>query len=309
MIPSNESFISTFVAGAKSLGFIAIGFSRPQKPLFFDEFCSWIAEGKHGEMTWMERNINLRADPQGLLGGCRTVISLAYPYSHRKPCTTDGYTASRYTEPTEGDYHDRLKKIAGKLVNRILEAFPKSKARICVDSAPILERSFAYASGIGFIGKNNMLIVPGYGSYLFLVEILTTAHLQFQRALPMENRCHSCNKCADACPTGALEKEFSLDASRCLSYLSIESGDDLNGRTGKLMGNCFFGCDVCQEVCPFNGEKTSKDFLLPSTDKILEMDERDFREKFGSTAFARAGLKKLKNNIKAVRSDAGVNRE
>ncbi len=302
MILSNEYSISQFIEEAKSLGFIAVGFSRPERPIFFDKFCSWIAEGKHGEMAWLERNLDLRANPEGLLDGCRTIISLAYPYSSRKPCTPDGFTAARYTEPGKSDYHDRLRKIARKLSRRLLKQFPESGMRICVDSAPMLERSFGYASGIGFIGKNNMLIVPGYGSYFFLVEILTTAFLPFQEIVPMENRCSSCTKCMDACPTGALEKGFSLNASRCLSYLSIEYSNAVNSRTGRMMGNCFFGCDVCQEVCPFNEEALLMELSLPSTDEILEMDERDFKEKFGETAFARAGLEKLKSNIRASRA-------
>ncbi len=305
MISSNEYFIPRLVRDAKSLGFIAIGFSRPQKPLFFDEFCSWVEKGKHGEMAWLERNLDLMANPGGLLNGCRTVISLAYPYSRRKPCTPDGFTASRYTEPKKADYHYRLRKLARKLSRRILEQFPETKTRICVDSAPILERSFAYASGIGFVGKNNMLIIPGYGSFFFLVEILTTALLPFQELVPMENRCRSCTNCMDACPTGALEKDFSLNASRCLSYLSIEYPNALNSKTGDLMGDCFFGCDVCQEVCPFNEEVFPRELALPSTDEILDMDGKVFEDKFGHTAFARAGFEKVKSNIRAVKCSIG----
>lgn len=302
MILSNEYSISRFIEEAKSLGFVAVGFSRPERPMFFDQFCSWIAAGKHGEMAWMERNLDLRANPEGLLDGCRTVISLAFPYSFQKPCTPDGFTAARYTEPKKTDYHDRLRKIARKLAGRIVELYPESSTRICIDSAPILERSFAYASGIGFIGKNNMLIIPGYGSYFFLVEILTTALLTFPEKGPIENQCSSCKKCLDACPTGALEKGFSLNASKCLSYLSIEYHGRLDSRTGRIMGNCFLGCDVCQEVCPFNEKALSKEPLLPSTDEILEMDEKGFKEEFGETAFSHAGLEKLKGNIRAVRS-------
>lgn len=301
---SSKYSISRFIEDAKALGFIAVGFSRPEKPPFFDEFCSWMADGKHGDMAWMERNLELRAHPEGLLHGCRTVVSLAYPYSRHKPCTPDGYTAARYTEPKKPDYHGRLKKIARKLAGRIHEWFPESRTRICVDSAPLLERSFAYASGMGFVGKNNMLIVPGYGSYFFLVEILATALLPFKETLPMKSKCGSCAKCLSACPTGALEKDFSLNASRCLSYLSIEYGRAVNSETGRIMGNCFFGCDVCQEACPFNGEALLREPELPSTDEILEMDEKDFEEKFGTTAFARAGLEKIKSNLRAVRSGA-----
>jgi len=297
--------LSHFVEKAKSLGFTAVGFSRPGAPLFFDRFQAWIAGGKQGDMHWIERHAELRESPGKLLEGCRTIITLAYPYSSRKPFTPDGFAAARYTEPRQADYHDRLRKLAKISAQAIVNDYPGTRIRVCVDSAPILERSFAYASGIGFIGKNNMLIIPGHGSFFFLVEILTTALLPFQELVPMENRCRSCTNCMDACPTGALEKDFSLNASRCLSYLSIEYPNALNSKTGDLMGDCFFGCDVCQEVCPFNEEVFPRELALPSTDEILDMDGKVFEDKFGHTAFARAGFEKVKSNIRAVKCSIG----
>ena len=293
--------ISLIIERAKSLGFIAVGFSRPERPLFFDKFCKWLVAGKQGNMSWLGSHLDLRENPTKLFEGCQTVIILAYPYISKKPSTPDGFTAARYTQPGEVDYHDRLKKLAGRLACSIVEWYPGCKTRICVDSAPILERSFAYASGIGFIGKNNMLVIPGYGSYVFLVEVLTTVFLDFPIPERMENQCGSCTRCIDACPGGALENPFSMDASKCLSYLTIEYKGILNSETGGKMGNCFFGCDVCQEVCPFNETKLSKDILLPSTDTILGMGAKDFKKTFGKTAFARAGLEKLKDNIRAIR--------
>ena len=293
--------IAAITEKAKSLGFVAVGLSRPERPLFFDQFCSWIAAGKHADMAWLERHQALRENPGRLLDGCQTVISLAYPYTSKKPSTPDGFTTARYAEPNKADYHDRLRPLAQRLAHRIVEWYPGSKTRVCVDSAPILERSFACASGMGFIGKNNMLIIPGYGSYFFLVEILTTAFLSVSDNEPMENQCGSCSRCVDACPTGALDGPFSIDASRCLSYLTIERRGDVNRDAGRKMGNCFFGCDACQEACPFNEEKSSRDLCLPLTAEMLRMEAGGFEEKFGRTAFARAGLEKLKGNIRAVR--------
>jgi len=301
--PETRNPLSHFIEKAKSLGFIAMGFSRPGAPLFFDRFREWIAAGKQGDMNWMGRHVELRENPGKLLEGCRAVITLAYPYSSKKPFTPDGFAASRYTEPRQADYHDRLRKLAKTLAQNIIADYPGTRIRVCVDSAPILERSFAYASGIGFIGKNNMLIIPGHGSYVFLAEILTTAPLEFSKAETMENRCGSCNLCMDACPTGALERPFSLNASKCLSYLTIEHGGEVDSKTGRKMGNSFFGCDVCQEVCPFNEERTLRDISLPSTEEILGMEKGDFEERFGETAFARAGLEKIKGNIRAIRPE------
>jgi len=299
------SVISSLAKKAKSLGFVSIGISQPKRPMFFEQFREWITAGRQGEMHWLGTHLDLRANPGRLLNGCNTLISLAYPYSSAKPLTSDGFVTARYTEPLKIDYHDRLKELAGVLSQSILAWYPESRARICVDSAPILERSFAYASGIGFIGKNNSLIIPGFGSYVFLAEILTTATLPVSTTSPMANQCGSCDLCMNACPTGALEAPFLLNASKCLSYLTIEDPGETHTSIGIKMGKCFLGCDVCQEVCPFNDDKSSEEPSLPSTDEILGMEGKDFAATFGKTALNRAGLKKIKDNIKAIKSISG----
>jgi epoxyqueuosine reductase len=288
-----------FIRKAKKLGFIAVGFSKPTTPLYFDFFCHRLKEIEIGNMNYLKRNLDIRRDPLKLLKGLTTIISLAYPYPASKPSTPDGYTTSRYSTPQEADYHLRLKKLAKQLCAFITEIFPETKSRVCVDSVPILERSFAEMSGIGFIGKNNMLIVPGFGSYCFLVEILTTAQFTIPLVNGVENRCGSCTKCIDMCPTGALKAPFYIDASQCLSYLTIEAKDAVDKETAKKMGNTFFGCDVCQEVCPFN-KKESSVVALPSTKEILAITEIDFKTIFGKTAFERAGVEKLKKNMQAL---------
>jgi len=297
-----RTLTSRLIETAKHLGFLAVGFSRPERPVFFDPFCDWIAAQKHGDMRWIGRHLDLRENPKMLLRGCQTIVSLAYPYSSKKPCTPDGFTTVRYTRPKKIDYHDQLRALGRRLSRVIVEVYPESRLRICVDSAPILERSFAYTSGMGFIGKNNMLIIPGYGSYFFLMEILTTASLPLSKDTPVKSQCGSCTQCVDACPTGALESPYSLNASKCLSYLTIEQPGTIDTQAGRSMDKCFFGCDVCQEVCPFNTESDSRDFSLPSTDELLGMDADCFKTQFGKTAFARAGLEKIKSNIKAIRS-------
>lgn len=294
--------LEKFKQNAKDLGFITVGFSKPERPLYFEKFRAWISDGKNANMAWLERNVDLRRDPSRLLKGCKTIVSLAYPYSSQKPGTPEGYTVSRYSQPDADDYHDGLKRLCSGLVRAIEESYPQSRSRVCVDSAPLLERSFACESGIGFMGKNNMLIIPGYGSYFYLAEILTTASLGLLPVTPKESQCGTCRLCIDACPTGALEKPFSLDASKCLSYLTIEHKGSINEESGRKMGDCFFGCDRCQEVCPFNDGQDSRQILLPSTDEFLKMRDKEFKDRFGKTAFGRAGLEKLQSNIRALRA-------
>ena len=294
--------INKIIGKAKELGFIGIGFSHPGKPIYFDEFKKWIAARKNAEMRWLERNVEIRENPQLILKQCNTIISLAYPYSSLKPATGDGLTVSRYSEPDKEDYHIRVRSACNEIIKTITSVHKGSSTRICVDSAPILERSFAVSSGIGFVGKNNMLIIPGYGSYFYLSEILTSAPLGFSQPNPVENMCGSCTKCIDSCPAGALDKPFLLDASKCLSYLTIEYKGYCNSEDGTKMGNCFFGCDRCQEVCPLNKRGAGINISLPSADEFLVMDNKYFLKKYGKTSFKRAGLKKIQSNIKAVLS-------
>lgn len=288
-----------FIDRAKELGFIAAGFSRPRTPVYFDFFLRWLGEVEVGDMAYLKRNIDVRGNPKRLLDGLKTIISLAYPYPANKPSTPDGYTVARYSMPQEEDYHLRLRELGKHLCGFIREICPGSRSKVCVDSAPILERSFAVSGGIGFIGKNNMFIVPGYGSYCFLVEILTTAQFAILPLKEPEDRCGSCTKCIDSCPTGALKAPYYIDASKCLSYLTIESHDDIEKGIAGMMGTTFFGCDVCQEVCPFN-RKGGSTLSLPSKDTILSMTEQEFKRTFGRTALERAGLKKLKGNIRVL---------
>ncbi len=290
------------------MGFIAVGFCRSGPPPFLAEYNRWIDAKKYGEMHWLEKHRNLKTDPANVLKDCLTVISLAYPYPTGKPSTSDGFTTARYTRPESSDYHETIKERAKPLVALISEEYPGERSRICVDSAPLLERDFAYASGIGFIGKNNMLIRPGHGSYLFLAEVLTTAIFPITTQKPLVNRCGTCSRCVEACPTGALERPFLLDAGKCLSYLTIEKKSPIDLETGKKMGDCFFGCDRCQEVCPFNQGMDERLECLPSSEMFLDMDQEGFDRQFGRTAFARAGLQKIKENIRAIRRCAGSQR-
>jgi len=285
---------------AKELGFVGIGFIRPKKPIFFDEFLRWLEKGKNAEMEWMKRYVDIREDPKKILDDCKTIISLAYPYSPNIPSTPDGLLSARYTEPIKEDYHIRLKRICRLLSEETIKKFfPDAKIRICVDSAPVLERSIAYMAGVGFIGKNNMLIVPGYGSYVFLSEIFTTADFPFPEPKIIEHQCGNCEKCIESCPIGALKRPYCFDARRCLSYLSIEYKGEIKEEFSKKMYPFFFGCDRCQEVCPFN-KKGKRYICLPSSNEFLNMEKKEFKKRFGKTALRRAGIERIKRNVKAI---------
>jgi epoxyqueuosine reductase len=248
--------------------------------------------------------VDIRADPSRLLEGCQTIISLAYPYPNTRHETKDGYWVARYADPSREDYHFRLRKLGEGLSEWIQKDYPGSRARVCVDSSPILEKSIACQSGFGFIGKNTLMVIPGYGSYFFLVEVLTTVLLQYPAVEPMESRCGTCTACMEACPTGALEAPYHLDASKCLSYLTIEHKGPLRSALGPEMRKCFLGCDRCQEACPFNNQAGTAGKSMPSSEEILRMAEEDFEKQFGRTSLARPGLEKIKSNLRAARSEA-----
>lgn len=294
--------ISQFTERAKSLGFIAVGFSRPHRPAHFDSFLSRLADRKHADMIWLERNLDVRADPSKLLEGCRTIISLAYPYPNVRHETQDGYRVARYADPSREDYHFLLKRLGEDLSEAIQKDYPGSRSRVCVDSSPLLEKSIAWQSGMGFIGKNTLLVIPAYGSYLFLVEILTTAPLQHPMVEPMPDQCGTCTACVKACPTGALETPYHLNASKCLAYLTIEHKGDISPALGSEMRRCFLGCDRCQEACPFNRGTPTINVSMPSADEILRMGVEDFTQRFGRTSLARPGMKKIKSNLRTARS-------
>lgn len=280
-----------------------MGFLEPRTPPHFNRFIQWLATGKHGELTWLKRNTDVRRNPGRLLEGCRTIICLALPYPAEQAKTVDGFTIARYAS-SPVDYHLRLKSLCGELADALREWFPESRSKVFVDSAPILEKSLACEAGLGFIGKNSMLIVPGHGSYIHLAEILTTASFDFDSPECIESRCGDCRRCVDACPTGALENPFHLDIPECLAYLTVEYRGELKSDVGAKMERCFVGCDRCQEVCPFNSTREATILSLPSTGEFFEMDDRTFSERYGATALARPGLNRIKRNLQAIRRES-----
>jgi epoxyqueuosine reductase len=244
---------------ARAYGFDAVGVARADVPLDqdFARYEAFVAAGMHGEMDWLARDaeVRRRVDTADVLPGARSVVCVARRYARpREDEAQDPETARAIARYARGrDYHNGVRKKLRQLaafVRRLGTPEAPVHARPLVDDAPILERAWAARAGLGFVGKNGLLIVPGQGSLLLLGEVVTT--LALTPDAPMAERCGSCTRCLDACPTGAFPRPFVLDARRCVSYLTIELRGPIPEELREGVGDHVFGCDDCQTVCPFN---------------------------------------------------------
>ena len=304
MIQKNTEFIKT---EAKKLGFSSCGISKAR---FLSEeaknFEKWLSNGYQGSMSYLERNIDKRLDPTLLVPGSKSVISLAFNYfPPKKLIDNNNFIISKYAYGK--DYHKVLKKKLKKLLFLMRERIGDIEGRVFVDSAPIHERAWAKLSGLGWVGKNSLLINKNQGSYFFLAEIICDLELEYDE--PVLNRCGNCSRCIDACPTGAITKAQVINAKKCISYLTIENKDNIPEELNDSMNNSIFGCDICQDVCPWN--KNSKpheeiEFLPKKNLKKLrkkdwvELTEETFDRIFEGSAIKRTKYKGLKRNIRAV---------
>jgi epoxyqueuosine reductase len=250
------SHAAQIVARALELGFDAVGFARADEPLDADHvrYEAFVADGLHGEMGYLadHRDVRRHLDGEGILPGARTVVCLARRYD-RAGDDRDAPMARRIARYARGrDYHNHLKKRLVRLASFVRDLAPGTDARALCDTAPVLERAWAARAGLGFVGKNGLLIIPGKGSYCLLGEVVTTLTLGGEAmGKPMADRCGSCRACLDACPTDAFAAPYVLDPRRCISYLTIESRA-LDRGAEVDFGDHLFGCDDCQEACPYN---------------------------------------------------------
>lgn len=240
------------VQKARDIGFAACRVTTAD-PISSDKLTAWIDEGRHGGMRYMARDPKRRCDPRTLLPEARSVICCALAYGNEGLGFSDR-TIERLPDRTSvarfargADYHIVVREKLGKLVESIREKVPEAKAKICVDTSPILEKMIAARAGVGWIGKHTLLVNPDFGSWFVLGEIITDVELDPDE--PVKNLCDACTECIDRCPTDAL-RDASLDARKCISYLTIECKDNADGDS--------YGCDVCQEVCPYNRTANSK---------------------------------------------------
>ena len=300
----------TVKAEALRLGFSACGLApaEPLSPGRVAEYRRWLDEGRHGEMDYLARHAGLRQDPRRLVEGARTVVSVALNYYQDIQWPEGGYRLARYA--CGRDYHDVVKAKLRQLMCRLgLEE--GADGRVFCDTAPVDERYWAVRCGLGWRGRNGQLILPGAGSYFFLGElVLLLPADRYDRPVP--GRCGSCRRCVEACPAGALPGDGTMDARRCLSYLTIERRGPLPSGTGRQMGHCIYGCDRCAEVCPWNrfarpaaGEDfRPREALLSMTPAAWKkLTEEDYRTLFRGSAVKRAKYEGLMRNIRAVAAE------
>lgn len=302
-------------AHAKSLGFNLVGIAPIGPTPESDFYAEWLARGYAGEMHYLERQTAARMDPGALLPGVRSVIVCAINYNTDRPLTTvDRMRAwvSRYAWGE--DYHDTLKKKLDELAQWISSQAP-ANTRTYVDTGPVNERVFAKYAGIGWFGKNTCIINEKAGSWLFLGCILTD--LDLEHDVPVSDRCGSCTRCLDACPTNAILAPYVLDSRKCISYTTIELRGDIPESEREGIGHHLYGCDICQDVCPWNRRapkslseefQPRQDLFWPEIEMLLNKDEAGWKEMIRNTAMRRAKVKGLLRNLMVVAGNSGVKR-
>lgn len=303
-MPDKYKLSEIIKSEALSVGFLSCGISKAE---FLSEEATklenWLKSGFNGEMSYMERNFDKRLDPRLLVPGCKSVISLLFNYyTKKKPKKDHEPKISSYAYGK--DYHLVVKDKLRELLLRIKNLVGDVNGRVFVDSAPIMDRVWAKKSGLGWIGKNTNLISKKTGSFFFIAELILDLELEYDH--PTTDHCGSCTACIDSCPTNALATPYQIDATKCISYATIELKDNIPDSFKDNMRGWIFGCDICQDVCPWN--RFSKNHNEPSfKDKknITDMSKSQwedltkdvFDEVFKDSPIQRTGYNGIKRNI------------
>jgi epoxyqueuosine reductase len=294
---------------AKELGFSLCGVCPAVGPPGAARLDEWIAAGYAGQMHYLAGRREAYNDPNRVLDGVRSIVMLAMNYRTAEPADADvgQGRVSRYAWG-EADYHDLIHERLDQLAGYLHDCVPEARVRGIVDTAPLLEREFAQLAGLGWIGKNTLLLSRDEGSWFFLAALLTDVELAYDA--PHEtDHCGTCRACLDACPTGAFPRPYVLDASRCISYLTIELREAVPTELRSGMGDWVFGCDVCQDVCPWNSRAplSQQVEFVPRADSnpmdligLFELDEAGFRDRFRQTPLWRPRRRGLLRNAAIV---------
>lgn len=294
-------------AEAIRLGFMSCGFSRAQ---FLDEEAprleSWLKNNMHGEMQYMEKYFDKRLDPTKLLEGSKSVISLLLNYYPKEFQKEGTYKLSKYAYGT--DYHFVIKDKLKDLLQFIQREIGEVDGRAFVDSAPVLDKAWAARSGLGWIGKNSNLLTKQVGSFYFIAELIVDLELEYDS--PVTDHCGSCTACIDACPTQAIVEPYRVDGSKCISYFTIELKEELPPHVSDKFEDWMFGCDICQDVCPWNKfSKSHNEPLFDPHPELLNFDKKDweeitretFNEIFRRSAVKRTKFEGLQRNIRFLK--------
>jgi len=299
---------------ATEVGFDLAGVASAEPPGELAAFASWVARGYAGEMTYLTSQVARRADLRAAFPWARSILCVALQYDTPAPYSTDaprdrGWIA-RYA--WGDDYHDVMKAMLDRLVERLVAEVGPFTSRTYVDTGPIVERAYAAAAGIGAWGKNTCLLHPEHGSWFFLGEVVTDLELLPDE--PKPDMCGSCTACLEACPTGALPAPFTLDATRCISYLTIEVKGAIPEDQRSDLGRHVFGCDICQDVCPWNRKRRRSggaafaprpDLEAPDLALLAALDVDAFRERFRRNPVKRAKRRGLLRNVAIALGNSG----
>ena len=298
----NSNYSQLIKKSAKNLGFLSCGISKAE---FLEEeaprFEKWLNEQKHGQMAYMENHYDKRLDPRLLVPGAKSVVSLLLNYYTDEHQVEGAPKISKYAYGT--DYHFVIKEKLKQLFQILQEEIGEINGRVFVDSAPVMDKAWARRSGLGWMGKNTNLINKKVGSFFFIAEMILDLKLDYDT--PVTDHCGTCTACIDSCPTGALTP-YNIDASRCISYLTIELKDQIPSEFQNKMDDWSFGCDICQDVCPWNRfSKPHNEPLFEPRSELLEFTKKDWEELtettfdiiFKNSAVKRTRYKGLKRNL------------
>lgn len=301
---------------ALELGFDAVGIAPLERNAHAADLDRWLAAGYAGTMAYLQRQAAARKDPGRIMPTARAAVVTLTNYFHGWPDHDSDPGAARVAQyARSGDYHAVLGRRLERLAAALAEIVPGTSARCYVDAGPVPERELAQRAGLGWTGKNTMLIHPRIGSFTFIGVVLTDADLAAD--LPFEaDRCGSCRRCLDACPTAAFVEPRLLDARRCISYLTIEHRDAFSDAERGLVGDWLFGCDECQDVCPWNVKFAAAtgdpelvvrpELATPDLAAMLTGAPEAFARRFGDTPFERPGPDGMRRNAAAVLANAGA---
>lgn len=306
----NPEAISTFIKQeAKALGFLNCGIAKAR---YLEEESprleQWLKEGKHGEMSYMENHFDKRLDPRKLVEETKSIVSLSLNYFPEKEISNSSYLVSKYAYGN--DYHDVIKHKLKLLMNSIQEKVGDVHGRAFVDSAPVMDKVWAKESGLGWIGKHTNLLSKKQGSFFFLAELLIDIECAYDPPMQTDH-CGTCTQCIDACPTQAIVAPYILDASKCISYLTIELKNEFPKELQNSYSDWIFGCDVCQDVCPWNrfSIATNETDFKPKSEWFAytksdwdNLTQESFEILFKHSPIKRTKFEGLKRNMKWVMS-------